>query len=383
MKRLILFCLLMCIAPVAALAQGACPTIVETALAAADQLCQTIGRNQACYGNIDITAEAQPDATDFRFTTQGDVADVSDILTLRLSPMNETTGAWGVAVMRLQANLPDTLPGENVTFVLFGDVEIQNAVDPNDPKQKPMQAFTLRTGVADSACEEAPESGLLVQTPEGIETVAFNVNGVDVSMGSTVLFQGNAELGLTVSTLEGSAFVAAEDNVQPIVPGSWVRIGIGQNLRANASPELPESYARRARILQALPIRLLQRQITIAPPLTPEQLVLVRERIQDGRLPCDIEGLPACGNLRQFVITRAQACLALPRNQRPPFCTRLRNFVERIADEGIIEMPTVLTPQPLPLPGANETPVPSVGNVTGGLGTLTAPLETTVPQGGG
>ena len=30
--------------------------------------------------------------------------------------------------MKLQANLPDSLPGQNVTFLMFGDVQIQNAV---------------------------------------------------------------------------------------------------------------------------------------------------------------------------------------------------------------------------------------------------------------
>jgi hypothetical protein len=38
---------------------------------------------------------------------------------------------WGVALMRLQANIPETLPGQNVTFLLFGDVEIRNAVETN------------------------------------------------------------------------------------------------------------------------------------------------------------------------------------------------------------------------------------------------------------
>ena len=30
--------------------------------------------------------------------------------------------------MKLQANLPDTLPGQNVTFLMFGDVQVTNAV---------------------------------------------------------------------------------------------------------------------------------------------------------------------------------------------------------------------------------------------------------------
>ena len=310
------------------LAQADCPAIVQTALDAADIMCQNTGRNQACYGNIDISAQPQTDAEGFRFQVVGDTVNVSDLQTMRLSPMNIETGAWGVALLRLQANLPDTLPGQNVTFLLFGDVEISNAVDPTDSSQRPMQAFILRTGVSDANCDEAPESGLLVQTPDGADEIAFNVNGVDVSMGSTVLFQADPDEGMSVSTLEGAAFVAAEDDAQPIVPGSWVRIALNAELRAAAGPELPESYERRARILQNLPIRLLQRKISIAPPLTPEQLQLVRERIQNDQLPCGEELLPSCDKFARFLHTRVQACRSLPVAQRPRFCQRLGRFMQ-------------------------------------------------------
>jgi hypothetical protein len=239
--RTLLFGLFLCLAPALVLAQTDCPTIVQTALDAADIMCQNTGRNQACYGNIDISAQAQADVQNFRFQVVGDTVNVSDLQSLKLSPMNEQTGAWGVALLRLQANLPDTLPGQNVTFLLFGDAEITNAVDPTDTTQRPMQAFLLRTGVSDADCEQAPESGMLVQTPEGADEIAFNVNGVDVSMGSTVLFQADPDEGMSVSTLEGAAFVAAEDDVQPIVPGSWVRIAINRELKASAAPELPQS----------------------------------------------------------------------------------------------------------------------------------------------
>jgi hypothetical protein len=327
LRRLFLFGLFLCLAPVLALAQTDCPAIVQTALDAADIMCRNTGRNQACYGNIDISAQAEAAADNFRFQVVGDTVNVSDLVSLRLSPLNEQTGAWGVAVLRLQANLPDTLPGQNVTFLLFGDVEISTAVDPNDPAQRPMQAFILRTGVSDAACDQAPESGLLVQTPEGAEEIAFNVNGVDVSMGSTVLFQSDADEGMSVSTLEGAAFVAAEDDAQPIVPGSWVRIQMNSNLRASAGPELPESYERRARILQNLPIRLLQRRIDIAPPLTPEQLQLVRNRIQNDQLPCGEEPFPSCERFARFLRTRVEACRSLPPRQRPRFCERLARFM--------------------------------------------------------
>jgi len=329
-RRTFLFSLLLFLAPTLALAQTDCPSIVQTALDAADVLCQNIGRNQACYGNIDISAQPQATAENFRFQVVGDTVNVSDLVSLRLSPMNEQTGAWGVALLRLQANLPDTLPGQNVTFLLFGDVEISSAVDPNDPTQRPMQAFILRTGVSDAACDEAPESGLLVQTPEGAEEIAFNVNGVDVSMGSTVLFQSDPDEGMSVSTLEGAAFVAAEDGAQPIVPGSWVRIRLNRELRASAAPELPESYERRARILQALPLRLLQRRIDIAPPLTPEQLQLVRDRIQAGQLPCGEEPFPPCEKFARFLRTRGEICRSLPPRQKPRYCERLARFMSNI-----------------------------------------------------
>jgi hypothetical protein len=328
LPRTFIIALILCLAPALVLAQTDCPAIVQTALDAADIMCRDTGRNQACYGNIAITAQPQVDAQNFRFQVVGDMVNVSDLQTLRLSPMDVQTGNWGVALLRLQANIPDTLPGQNVTFLLFGDVEISNAVDPSDTSQKPMQAFLLKTGVADANCDEAPESGLLVQTPDGTDEIAFNVNGVDVSMGSTVLFQADPEEGMSVSTLEGAAFVAAEDGAQPIVPGSWVRIAINEQLQASAAPELPESYERRNRILQNLPIRLLQRRIQIAAPLTAEQIQMVKERIQNDQLPCGEEPFPSCEKFIRFLRTRGEICRSLPQGQKPRFCVKLARFIQ-------------------------------------------------------
>ncbi len=393
MKRILLLGFLFCLAPAVALAQVDCPTIVDRALSAADQLCSSIGRNQACYGNIDISAQAQPDVQNFRFTTVGDIVNVGDVETMHLSPMNEETGAWGVAVLQLQANLPDTLPGQNVTFLLFGNVEITNAADPNDPAQHPMQAFYLRTGIGDADCQEAPESGLLVQTPEGADEIAFNVNGVDVSMGSTVLFQADEEQGMSVSTLEGAAFVAAEDGAQPIAPGSWVRIGLGRDLRATGAPELPQSYQRRTRMLESLPIRLLRRKITVAPPMTQEQIDLAQQRIQDGKLPCGVDGLPECRKFLHFLQTRIQACMALPARQRPRFCTSIRRFVDNAVSDGliapvqpgqgIVTTPDAVAP-PADVPAPLETGLPEVVStpLDGLIGGEVPPSPTLLPPSG-
>jgi hypothetical protein len=105
----------------------ACPEVVRTALEATDELCEHTGRNQVCYGHVFMEAQPQPGATSFAFTQVGDVADVTSVQSLRLWPMEPDTGIWGVALMRLQANLPMSQP-ENVTLLTFGDVQIENAV---------------------------------------------------------------------------------------------------------------------------------------------------------------------------------------------------------------------------------------------------------------
>ena len=129
MKRIPLFFVLLLITSftVTSFAQSDCPAIVDFALNSANELCDATARNQACFGHVNLTAEAQPDANDFDFIEVGDIVDVAAIRSLRLSVLDTSAGAWGVVLMRLQANLPNTLPGQNVTFMLFGDTEIRNA----------------------------------------------------------------------------------------------------------------------------------------------------------------------------------------------------------------------------------------------------------------
>jgi hypothetical protein len=118
------FLIFMSVVPV--LAQDDCPLLVESALEAAELQCNSVSRNQACYGNINLQAEGQPEAPPITFTAPGDIADLNRIRNLRLDGMNTSTGVWGIAMMRVQANLPDSNPAQNVTIILFGDVSIQN-----------------------------------------------------------------------------------------------------------------------------------------------------------------------------------------------------------------------------------------------------------------
>ena len=112
-------------------AQGdECPTAIQQALLSAGQFCPNVGRNQVCYGNTLVSASNWEGAPLPDFGQPGNLVDAADVASLVTAPFDIATKNWGVAVMRLQANIPDTLPGQNVTFVVFGDVDLQNQVAP-------------------------------------------------------------------------------------------------------------------------------------------------------------------------------------------------------------------------------------------------------------
>src|SRR5690606_32171411 len=107
------------------LAQESCDAIIQTAIETASENCDGLRRNQACYGNISIDAEAVLDVDEFVFDTAGDMVSVSDIASMRLSSKVVSSGEWGIGIMSLQANLSPTTT-DAVSVVLFGDVTLEN-----------------------------------------------------------------------------------------------------------------------------------------------------------------------------------------------------------------------------------------------------------------
>ncbi|MFZ4828397.1 MAG: Ig-like domain-containing protein [Phototrophicaceae bacterium] len=105
-----------------------CPPLIETALNELDQ-CGRIGINTTCYGYNRVEATFnQPVPLDY-FTQQGDTAHINEIDTLHTAPYDQFNNEWGVALMRVQADIPNTLPGQGVVFVLMGDTTVENAVE--------------------------------------------------------------------------------------------------------------------------------------------------------------------------------------------------------------------------------------------------------------
>jgi hypothetical protein len=250
------------------LTQNDCPSLVEMALSTVEQECDAIGNNRACYGNGSLTVEPVTEDIELDFNEPGDLADLVEIHTLTLSPMRVESDEWGVALLQARANLPDTLPGQNVTIVLFGDVAVENIVETDaieDGVLSPMQAFYLTTGIGDAGCAEAPDSGIVVQSPQGAQRVNLNVNGVDVSMGSTIHIQAQADGLMTISVLEGHVIVKALGFSRALVAGTAVDIPLGEDHTPADVPGGVRPYD--IELFRNLPFRLLNIEITLAPPL--------------------------------------------------------------------------------------------------------------------
>lgn len=235
----------------------ACSALVETALAAVDASCQSTGRNQVCYGNILLHAVPREGIAALAFERPGDIANLDDIRTVELSPLNTITHEWGVALMKLQANLPDSLPGQNVTFLLFGDVELENVTE----EGANVQAFYFRTGVGDAPCEAAPDSGILVQTPAGVTEVAMRMNGVDITLGSTAYLQAQAGSDLSVSVVEGRAEITAQGETRVVAAGNRTQIPMDADLNPAGPPSPPQPY--QGAEVRSLPVNNLERPIHI------------------------------------------------------------------------------------------------------------------------
>jgi hypothetical protein len=133
-----------------------------------------------------------------------------------------------VALLSVQANLPDTLPGQNLTVLLFGDIEIANAGDA-------MEAFYFSSGVGDSGCNEAP-NGMLIQTPEDAGTIELVINDVGVELGSTAYISAAPEGLLTFALLEGSSTLTVEEDVVSLKAGTFSTVELDEDGFATSAP---------------------------------------------------------------------------------------------------------------------------------------------------
>ncbi len=122
-----------------------CPQFVQAVMERVHANCANIARNEACYAHNRVDALFWQPRADLIFSAPADHAPLIDLRAIATTPLDIASALWGVAVLRLQADVPESLPGQVVTFVLMGDVALENAVSPEQvaaPVQ-PVQTITL------------------------------------------------------------------------------------------------------------------------------------------------------------------------------------------------------------------------------------------------
>ena len=125
---------------------NSCPTLVKQALEAVGNNCGGLTRNSACYGFNRVNATFSEDLGEGVFSKPSDQTGLKSLQTIDTAPLSDALKEWGVAVMSVQANIPNSLPGQAISFVLLGDVSVDNAVPADQavaPAETPIAVTTL------------------------------------------------------------------------------------------------------------------------------------------------------------------------------------------------------------------------------------------------
>ncbi|MEN8240541.1 MAG: hypothetical protein ABFS17_01370 [Chloroflexota bacterium] len=208
---------------------SSCEELLGKAMEASYSGCQMIGSNEICYGNNDVSAQLNEDAIS-QFTNLGDTIPVKDLLTLSTAPMDLNHDVWGIAVFKLQANLEGTVPGQNVSFLVFGDTGLYNY-------SGDMYSIYFSTGIGSVTCNQVPD-GLKVEVPEG-SGVVFNANGAEIALEGDSVLTANPGESMTVTLLNGTGTVTADGHSQSLKGGEYLSVPLDEQLESNGPPSAP------------------------------------------------------------------------------------------------------------------------------------------------
>lgn len=137
----------------------------------------------------------------------------------------------------------------------------------------PMQAFQVQTGANDAPCPESPDSGLLVQTPEGVAEITLLVNEVIIDMQATLFLQAQPGDDFRIMVVDGWAEVEVDGHRQPVFAGSQVVVPLSEDGAAAGVPSPPEPYL--ASSMQSLPVGSLTTPVEVSAPLSEDELATV------------------------------------------------------------------------------------------------------------
>lgn len=224
-----------------------CDDLVASAIESVNQACIELESGEVCFGHTQVMVEFHPESA-VQFNIPGDTANLSAINRMSTTALSEAAQMWGIAVFKTR------IQEQEVKFILSGDATLDD-ITPD------MSGATLRTGTSGVSC--APLPAMLIQSPEDAQ-VTINLNGVDITFGSTVHISAIENQAMAINVLEGTAVVAAFNATRIVRPGTQVHVPL-DGLRANGAPSEPIPMD--VTSIRGVPLALLDRPVQLPQPI--------------------------------------------------------------------------------------------------------------------
>jgi hypothetical protein len=212
---------------------SSCQSLIQQAVQASGNSCQQIGPNKVCYGNDILKAVLIPSSPE-RFAQRGDVVDISLLTSLSASPLVLDQHQWGIAVFKVLANLPHSLPGETVTLLVFGNTML-------DKGSGGLEAFHFSSQFGQIVCNKVNLDGIMVRVPKG-QGLRFTVNGAQLTLMGDASFKASKNGKMEISMYSGAGQIVSQGREQTFGAGQKVSVGLGgpDGSDAVSPPSTPE-----------------------------------------------------------------------------------------------------------------------------------------------
>ena len=319
---------------------ASCQMLIDRAIQASGGYCGETNSNKVCYGNTTIKAELVPNATQ-RFSERGDIITVKDLRRLSASPLKLETNEWGIAVFKLIANLPRSLPGETVTMLVFGNATLDN----NSEESDSLESFYFSSELGQISCEKVPFDGLMINSPEG-SGIQFKINGAELTIIGSASIKAIKNGEMEVSLYTGSGKIVSNGEEQYFGAGQKVKVQLGGD-NGNQSVSTPSE-----------PDILTQDEFDIACTLTgqfcsEDEITPVSEEEAQGQIQSEITSTPTLSPT--------------------PTLTGIPTITVEPTNTLLVLPSATLSPAPTAIPANTKTPVPTKSPTNKPPSTVTSP----------
>jgi hypothetical protein len=218
---------------------GSCPTLVEQALSSLGDNCDALDRNSACYGFNQVDSTFFTEVDPGFFSQPSDRSELTNLQSIQTAALDIDNDVWGIAVMNALANVPNTLPGQAVTFLLLGDAQVENRVEPQSailPSEPlPVSVKTNASARSGPGANTNVVAVLLTGTELEADAISRNGQWLRVVVNDRVAWVARSDLEFDTEPLSQLRMVT--ENTRTPMQAFYFSTGTGQPA-CNEAPDV-------------------------------------------------------------------------------------------------------------------------------------------------